>query len=231
MGRLDHLVEAVYERFKDRYYPDESKLRHCLRLALTLIGSCRSNYRRARRQVGLHHPPSILLWANITVRYFARIVQVFPPRPSLLLQSSIKSEAQASTSSSPLSDEEPSIHRAAEDMKVPVKEANARDDPAKYYYKVQILEEEKQPGAGKVSDRNKGKDKQSKYSRSLMDVQCPDMRYARRPHAASVASANLQFVAATALLFLNPSFDASSVTALTETPPSPPPGLLNPLLL
>lgn len=25
MGRLDHLVEAVYERFKDRYYPDESE--------------------------------------------------------------------------------------------------------------------------------------------------------------------------------------------------------------
>ena len=25
MGRLDHLVEAVYDRFKDRYYPDESK--------------------------------------------------------------------------------------------------------------------------------------------------------------------------------------------------------------
>ena len=23
VGRLDHLVEAVYERFKDRYYPDE----------------------------------------------------------------------------------------------------------------------------------------------------------------------------------------------------------------
>ena len=25
MGRLDHLVEAVYDRFKDRYYPDESE--------------------------------------------------------------------------------------------------------------------------------------------------------------------------------------------------------------
>ncbi len=25
MGRLDHLVEAVYDRFKDRYFPDESK--------------------------------------------------------------------------------------------------------------------------------------------------------------------------------------------------------------
>jgi len=24
MGRLDHLVEAVYERFKDRYFEDES---------------------------------------------------------------------------------------------------------------------------------------------------------------------------------------------------------------
>lgn len=25
MGRLDHLVEAVYERFKDRYFPGESR--------------------------------------------------------------------------------------------------------------------------------------------------------------------------------------------------------------
>lgn len=24
MGRLDHLVEAVYERYKDRYFRDES---------------------------------------------------------------------------------------------------------------------------------------------------------------------------------------------------------------
>jgi bromodomain adjacent to zinc finger domain protein 1A len=26
MGRLDHLVEAVYDRFKDRYFEDESAL-------------------------------------------------------------------------------------------------------------------------------------------------------------------------------------------------------------
>lgn len=135
------------------------------------------------------------------LRYFARVIQVFPPRASLLLQSSSKSEGQASSSSSPLSDEEPLIHRVAEDLKIPVKEANARDDPAKYYYKVQILEEEKQPGAGKVSDRNKGKDKQSKYSRSLMDVQCPDMRYARHTHASSVASTNLQFCSRDRLAF------------------------------
>ncbi len=29
MGRLDHLVEAVYDRFKDRYYPDESTSLRC----------------------------------------------------------------------------------------------------------------------------------------------------------------------------------------------------------
>lgn len=28
MGRLDHLVEAVYDRFKDRYFKDESMYRH-----------------------------------------------------------------------------------------------------------------------------------------------------------------------------------------------------------
>ena len=135
------------------------------------------------------------------LRYFARVIQVFPPRASLLLQSSSKSEGQASSSSSPLSDEEPLIHRVAEDLKIPVKEANARDDPAKYYYKVQILEEEKQPGAGKVSDRNKGKDKQSKYSRSLMDVKCHDMRYARHTNDSSVASTNLQFCSRDRLAF------------------------------
>jgi hypothetical protein len=28
MGRLDHLVEAVYDRYKDRYFKDESASRH-----------------------------------------------------------------------------------------------------------------------------------------------------------------------------------------------------------
>ncbi|CAL1696016.1 unnamed protein product [Somion occarium] len=153
MGRLDHLVEAVYERFKDRYYPDE-------RVIIDVQGD----------------------------KYFARVVQVFPPRPPLPIQSTSRlgSEEQASTSSSPLSDEEPSIHRIAEDMKIPVKEANIRDDPAKYYYKVQILEEERQPGAGKQSEKSKGKDKQSKYSGSLMDVQCADMSRDRLAFSKSI---------------------------------------------
>jgi bromodomain adjacent to zinc finger domain protein 1A len=28
IGRLDHLVDAVFDRFKDRYYPDESMSWH-----------------------------------------------------------------------------------------------------------------------------------------------------------------------------------------------------------
>lgn len=37
MGRLDHLVEAVYERFKDRYFEDESTSATSILLCTTLI--------------------------------------------------------------------------------------------------------------------------------------------------------------------------------------------------
>ena len=64
----------------------------------------------------------------------------------------------------------------AEDLKIPVKDAAERDDPTKYYYKVQILDEEKQ-STGKANEKNKGKEtNKSKYSGTLMDVRCTDMR-------------------------------------------------------
>ena len=51
VGRLDHLVEAVYDRFKDRYYPDESAHRS-RSTSLRLTASVSRNIcRRARRQV------------------------------------------------------------------------------------------------------------------------------------------------------------------------------------
>ena len=106
-------------------------------------------------------------------RYFARVVQVFPPRPVHIPASP---EPQASTSASPLSSDDEPIHKIAEDLNVPVKDSVAKDDPNRYYYKVQILEEEKQPGAAKHSVTKSGK--QNKYSGSLMDVQCRDMGYA-----------------------------------------------------
>lgn len=108
-------------------------------------------------------------------RYYAQVVQVFPPRHAQI-PARQSPDAQASSSSSPLSDEEP-IHKIAEDLKISVKDATIRDDPNKYYYKVQILEEEKQPGSGKGTERTKAKEpKATKWSRSLMDTRCGDMR-------------------------------------------------------
>jgi bromodomain adjacent to zinc finger domain protein 1A len=100
------------------------------------------------------------------------VIQVFPPNP--LPQAST---SQASSSASSLSDEETlPIHKIAEDLKVSVKDAMERDDPSRYYYKVQILEEDKQT-TGKASEKSKGKEaNKSKYSGSLMDVRCTDMR-------------------------------------------------------
>ncbi|EIW64756.1 chromatin remodeling complex protein [Trametes versicolor FP-101664 SS1] len=138
MGRLDHLVEAVYDRFKDRYYPDE-------KIYVDIQGE----------------------------KYLARIIQVFPPKSNLPLKSS--PGPVASTSSSPLSDEPMppiTIHKVAEDLKVPVKDSIAMDNPAKYTYKVQILDEERQPGFGKA-DKSKGKEtSRGQWSGHLLDVDC-----------------------------------------------------------
>lgn len=148
VGRLDHLVEAVYERFKDRYYPDE-------RVFIDIQGD----------------------------KYYARVVQVFPPRPQA---SSSRANGQASSSSSPLSEEEGvPIHKIAEDLKVSVKDANTRDDPARYYYKVQILDEDK-GNAIKTNEKSKGKETKSKYSGSLMDVRCTDMSRDRLSFSKSI---------------------------------------------
>ncbi|KAH9946696.1 chromatin remodeling complex protein [Amylocystis lapponica] len=138
MGRLDHLVEAVYERFKDRYYPDE-------RVFVDIQGD----------------------------KYYARVVEV----PA----------AQASTSSSPLSDDEQPIHKIAEDLKTSVKDSIAKDDPAKYFYKVQILEEEKQSGGGRSHEKSKGKEAtKAHWSGSLMDVQCAAMSRDRLAFSKSI---------------------------------------------
>ena len=63
MGRLDHLVEAVYDRFKDRYYPDESTslllarpftsplCPGCLTSAYLCRGVCRHQRREVRASI------------------------------------------------------------------------------------------------------------------------------------------------------------------------------------
>jgi len=93
-------------------------------------------------------------------------MQVFPPRPS-----------QVSATTSPLPpkpDEEDQIHKLASDLKLPVKDANVRDDPQKYLYKIQIHEDNKEKVP--IGQNDKPEAEKSKWSGSLMEVQCPSMR-------------------------------------------------------
>ncbi|KAL4243588.1 WAC domain-containing protein [Abortiporus biennis] len=150
IGRLDHLVEAIYDRFKDRYYPDE-------RVIVDIDGD----------------------------KYYARVVQVFPPRP-VPIPSSSRLGSEGSSSSSPLPDDEP-IHKIAEDLKTPLQDTIAKDDPARYYYKIQILEEEKQPGPPKAGERQKPKEARStRWSGSLMDTRCDVMSRDRLAFSKSI---------------------------------------------
>jgi hypothetical protein len=50
MGRLDHLVDAVYERFKDRFFPGESTCQCPLSFLFTHHPP-RSHHRSVRYQV------------------------------------------------------------------------------------------------------------------------------------------------------------------------------------
>ena len=93
-------------------------------------------------------------------------MQVFPPRSSLVLATS------APFPSNP--DEEEQIHKLASDLKLPVKDANIRDDPQKYLYKIQIHEDNKEKVSADPTD--KAEAEKSRWSGSLMEVQCSSMR-------------------------------------------------------
>jgi len=162
IGRLDHLIEAVYERFKDRYFLDESEL---LWFTSCVASDCRFKecllIFKERGMFNLSCSSGIRLTRP---RYYARVMQVFPPRSSLV--------ATASSPSKP--DEEEQIHKVASDLKLPVKDANVRDDPQKYLYKIQIHEDNKEKVTAGPND--KPESEKSKWSGSLMEVQCPSMR-------------------------------------------------------
>lgn len=66
------------------------------------------------------------------------------------------------------------IHKIGGDLKIPAKEAQAKDDPLQYIYQVQILEEphDKSHEKGKAVQKDKGQ-----WSGRLVDVRCNTMRY------------------------------------------------------
>lgn len=114
VGRLDHLVEAVYERFKDRYFERE-------RVYVEIEGE----------------------------RYWATVLEVFPP-PNL--------------------GEGAEPHRISEDLKAPVSEVNATNDPNMYTYKVQLIED----GSNEAETDSKGRTRPPlpKFDTTLTDVRC-----------------------------------------------------------
>jgi bromodomain adjacent to zinc finger domain protein 1A len=109
-------------------------------------------------------------------RFYAKVVQVYPPNAA---DESVGAENQASSSSAPpppngtSAGDTVQIHKIGGDLKIPAKEALVRDDPLKYFYKVQILEEqhEKSHEKGKAAAKDK-----AKWIGALMDVQCSTMR-------------------------------------------------------
>ena len=111
------------------------------------------------------------------------------------------------------------IHKVAEDLKIPVKDSIAMDDPAKYSYKVQILEEERQPGFGKP-DKSKGKEtNRGQWGGQLMDVDCSKMRFVPRRNAWT-SSYSYCLLVAIALLSPSPSYGVSSEIVWTGMPQS-----------
>ena len=81
----------------------------------------------------------------------------------------------ASTSSSPYSNDQPPPHQIHGDLKISAKEVNATDDPMKYFYKVQILEEEKPEGRDKHTASTK--EARAKWNGTITDVHCNVMRW------------------------------------------------------
>ncbi|KAH7883746.1 chromatin remodeling complex protein [Phlebopus sp. FC_14] len=151
VGRLDHLVEAVFDRFKDRYFADEKVL-------VDIQGD----------------------------KFYAKVVLVYPPKSTT---DSADALPQASSSTSPPQThaldaaDNLHIHKIGGDLTIPAKDALVRDDPLKYSYKVQILEEQhdKSHEKGKASFKDR-----AKWSGSLMDVQCTAMSRDRLAFSKSI---------------------------------------------
>lgn len=109
-------------------------------------------------------------------RFVARVVEVFLPRSNVKVNGESTDPAlTASTSSSPYLNDQPLPHQIHGDLKISAKEVNAVDDPMKYLYKVQILEEEKPEGRDKHTASTK--EARAKWNGTITEVRCNVMRW------------------------------------------------------
>jgi hypothetical protein len=128
------------------------------------------------RQVWTLAIPARCRLTHIDPRFVARVVEVFLPRLNVRVNGESTDAAPvASTSSSPHANDQRAPHQIHGDLKIPAKEVNAADDPGKYLYKVQILEEEKPEGRDKHTASTK--EARAKWNGSIMEVRCNVMRW------------------------------------------------------
>ncbi|EJD04148.1 uncharacterized protein FOMMEDRAFT_140191 [Fomitiporia mediterranea MF3/22] len=169
MGRLDHLVEAVHDRYKDRYFPDE-------KIFVDVEGN-----RYAARLVEVFPPRSM---STLKRKRSASDAD----------DSDVASSSSGSSGTESTPEPRP-IHSIGGDLSITLEESVTRDDPASYTYRVRLLEEEAPPendqpaSAPVVARRESGRVKEkgrlalnghtdesnAKFAGSLMDVHCDVM--------------------------------------------------------
>ena len=134
-------------------------------------------------------------------KYSAKVMEVYPPksltsaiasRPRLKRERSDSTSSDISSLSSTPDENQSTVHIIGGDLSISLHESLVRDDPAKYFYKVQIIEEEKpttdavmknglsakveRRESGRVKEMNgRDSDAKAKWGGSLMEVQCHAM--------------------------------------------------------
>lgn len=136
MGRLDGLVDLIYERYKDRYFAGE-------KVFVDLSGD---KSVRSRLGAGLFFL-RVALTSLKSRRYFARIAKAFPPASIRALATdgdtpSTSAAPPSSPSPAATNDYSKVCHKLGTDLNVDAETAKKDDDPEEYLYTVQLMDEE-----------------------------------------------------------------------------------------
>lgn len=111
--------------------------------------------------------------ADHNPRYFARVDKVYPPKYNA--DAKARDAHMDAPSSSTLDDDPP--HVIGGDLKIPPKDAIAKDNPALYYYWVTLTELERDKSHEKGKSATKVTDQDKRLVGSLIEVQCGMMRW------------------------------------------------------
>lgn len=154
---MDSLVDAVYERFKDRFFEDESQcyLELPTRLFLTFFFDPEVivELKESKEEKLVFH---CLPQATCNmIRYWARVLTVRMP-------------AQ-------VSDEEP--HRIRGPLRVEDERMRSDNDPSSYVYRVQVLEEVSNSSSAHSASKGIA-EKSSSMKNKIIEVRCLQMRWA-----------------------------------------------------